>query len=48
MIEKLKNEAENRKEYVSVWMEIRFLDAKDVVTASIGDHDVNQDDIFDE
>lgn len=47
MIEKSENEARNKKEYVSVWIETFFLDEKDVITASIGDHDVNKDDIFD-
>jgi hypothetical protein len=47
MIEKSNNEERTKKEYVSVWIETHFLDEKDVITASIGENDVYQDDIFD-
>ena len=47
MIEKSNNEERTKKEYVSVWIETCLLDVKDVITASVGDHDVMQDDIFD-
>ena len=47
MIEKSNSEAISKKEYVSVWIETCLLDEKDVITASIGENDVMQDDIFD-
>ena len=45
MIEKSKNGIS--KEYVSVLVEMLFLDEQDVITASIGEFDVPKDDIFD-
>jgi hypothetical protein len=47
MIEKSEKEVKDKKQYVSVCVETILLDEKDVITASIGDHDVNKDDIFD-
>ena len=47
MIKQSISEERSKKEYVSVWIETHFLDEKDVITASIGENDVYQDDIFD-
>ena len=36
-----------KKAYVSVRLEIYTLEISDIVTASVGEYDVTQDDIFD-
>ena len=49
MIEKLKNEAGCKKWYVSICVEMCYLDEKDIVTASQdsqADNDIYKDDIF--
>ena len=40
-------ETQARKAYVSVCLEIYTYERSDIVTASVGEYDVTQDDIFD-